>query len=84
MGTQLGHKKVNDVDKDEKVDLCEKGKRRGQSLRTSSVLHMPPYTLIQVRLLPGESWIHGPGTGRRSAKDGQPDLQPGMYILLSE
>lgn len=30
MGTQLGHKKVNDADKDEKVDLCEKGKRQGQ------------------------------------------------------
>jgi hypothetical protein len=43
MGTQLGHKKVNDVDKDEKIDLCEKGKRRGQSLRTSYVLPWPFY-----------------------------------------
>jgi hypothetical protein len=46
--------------------------------------HGPSMPLIQVRLLPGESWIHGPGTGRHSAKDGQPDPQPSMYILLSE
>lgn len=29
-GTQLGHKKTNDADKDEKIDLCEEDKRQGQ------------------------------------------------------
>lgn len=30
MGTQLGHKKMNDADKDEKIDLCEEDKHQGQ------------------------------------------------------
>lgn len=29
-GTQFGHKKMNDVDKDDKIDLCEEDKHQGQ------------------------------------------------------
>lgn len=44
VGPQLGHKKVDDADKDEKIDLCEEDKRGGVGviLRTSCVLHGPP------------------------------------------
>lgn len=66
-----------------KLICVRKANVRG-SLRTSCVLHGLHMSLIQVRLLPGESWTHGPGAGRHSAKDGQPDLQPSLYILLSE
>lgn len=64
--------------------ICVRKTNIEGSPRTSCVLHGPQMSLLQARLLPGEPWTQGPGAGRHSAKNGQPDPQPSVYSFLSE